>query len=325
MPPGGSRRSAAADEPCRCRARRGRRPAAVGGAARPRRPPRPPAAAAERRPRRRARPADLARAVHLPAGARVRRGRRPTRLAPLAWQAFAAAGTTTALVYGAVYEASLDATFRAAEAHGIRAIVGKVMMDRDHLRHRPSTRRRSSSRTLRETAELIARWHGADDDRLAVRGHAAVRRLVHGGPAARVRRAGRLDRRVLADPPLRGSRRDRRGRAAVPRGARLRRRLRPGRRRSGRGPCSPTRSTCRTASSARLVETDTRVAHCPASNLFLASGVMPLGRYLEAGLVDRARIGRGRRPGPLDLHGDARRRLREERAARSPGGRAGRP
>ena len=34
------------------------------------------------------------------------------------------------MVYGAVYEASLDATFRAAEAHGIRAIMGKVMMDR---------------------------------------------------------------------------------------------------------------------------------------------------------------------------------------------------
>ena len=52
------------------------------------------------------------------------------RLAPAAWRAFAGAGTTTAMVYGAVYEASLDATFRAAEAHGIRAIVGKVMMDR---------------------------------------------------------------------------------------------------------------------------------------------------------------------------------------------------
>jgi guanine deaminase len=34
----------------------------------------------------------------------------------------------------------------------------------------------------------------------------------------------------------------------------------------------------------RLVETGSRVAHCPISNLFLASGVMPLGRYLEAGL-----------------------------------------
>src|SRR4029079_17998257 len=35
---------------------------------------------------------------------------------------------------------------------------------------------------------------------------------------------------------------------------------------------------------ARLVETGTRVAPCPASNLFLASGIMPLPRYLEAGL-----------------------------------------
>jgi guanine deaminase len=35
---------------------------------------------------------------------------------------------------------------------------------------------------------------------------------------------------------------------------------------------------------ARLVESGTRVAHCPVSNLFLASGVMPLGRYVEAGL-----------------------------------------
>jgi len=35
----------------------------------------------------------------------------------------------------------------------------------------------------------------------------------------------------------------------------------------------------------RLVETGTRVAHCPSSNLFLASGVMPLARYLERGMV----------------------------------------
>ncbi len=36
---------------------------------------------------------------------------------------------------------------------------------------------------------------------------------------------------------------------------------------------------------ARLVETGTRIAHCPASNLFIGAGVMPLARWLEAGVV----------------------------------------
>ena len=34
----------------------------------------------------------------------------------------------------------------------------------------------------------------------------------------------------------------------------------------------------------RLVTTGTHVAHCPASNLFIGAGVMPLARYREAGL-----------------------------------------
>ena len=45
------------------------------------------------------------------------------RLAPAAFRAMAAAGTTTALMYGAVFETSLDAAFEAAEAHGIRAVI----------------------------------------------------------------------------------------------------------------------------------------------------------------------------------------------------------
>ena len=51
-------------------------------------------------------------------------------LAPRIFAAFAGAGTTTVLAYGAVYEAAMDAAFSAAEHHGIRAILGKVMMDR---------------------------------------------------------------------------------------------------------------------------------------------------------------------------------------------------
>jgi guanine deaminase len=36
---------------------------------------------------------------------------------------------------------------------------------------------------------------------------------------------------------------------------------------------------------ARLAETGSRVCHCPSSNLFLSSGAMPLSSHLEAGLV----------------------------------------
>jgi len=87
------------------------------------------------------------------------------RLAPPIFEAFAAAGTTTVLAYGVVFEAAMDVAFRAAEAHGIRAILGKVMMDRGTYDRKivPST---ILDRSLRETSDLIGRWHGADDGRL---------------------------------------------------------------------------------------------------------------------------------------------------------------
>ncbi len=87
------------------------------------------------------------------------------RLAPAAFRTLAAAGTTTVLAYGAVYKASMEGAFRAAEEHGIRAILGKVMMDRSTYDETidPST---ILERSVRESAELIAAWHGKDDGRL---------------------------------------------------------------------------------------------------------------------------------------------------------------
>src|SRR5438046_2192838 len=70
-----------------------------------------------------------------------------------------------ALGDGAGYKASMDVAVRAAEAHGIRAILGKVMMDRITYDETidPST---ILDRSLRESGELIATWHGADAGRL---------------------------------------------------------------------------------------------------------------------------------------------------------------
>ena len=57
---------------------------------------------------------------------------------------------------------------------------------------------------------------------------------------------------------------------------------------------------------ARIVETGTRVSHCPASNLFIGAGVMPLARWLEAGVAVGLGIGRVGRAGSLAVLGDAR-------------------
>jgi len=206
-----------------------------------------------------------------------------TRLAPLAWQAFAAAGTTTALVYGAVYEASLEATFRAAEAHGIRAIVGKVMMDRITYDATidPAT---ILDRTLREAADLIDRWHGRDDGRLQ---YAVTPRFAVSCTADLLRESAALARSTGAYWQTHLSE----DRGEIEEVARLFPEAsdyvdvydRAG----GLGERAVLAHAVHLSDRelARLVETGTRVAHCPASNLFLASGVMPLARYLEAGLT----------------------------------------
>ena len=205
------------------------------------------------------------------------------RLAPAAFRAFARAGTTTALVYGAVYADSLDATFRAAEAHGIRAIIGKVMMDRityDDTIAQPKILEQS----LRESAELATRWHDADNGRLQ---YAFTPRFAVSCSPEMLRESADLARSMGAYWQTHVSE-DRGEIAEVAR-------LFPDApdyvavydQAGGLGERTILAHAIHLSDRelARLVETGTRVAHCPASNLFLASGVMPLARYLDAGLI----------------------------------------
>jgi guanine deaminase len=204
------------------------------------------------------------------------------RLAPAIFEAFAAAGTTTVLGYGTVYAAAMDAAFAAAERHGIRAILGKVMMDRgtyDPVIEQSTILERS----LRESSDLIARWHGVDDGRL---GYAVTPRFAVSCSAEMLRESASLARdtgtwwqtHVSEDP----------GEIAEVR------RLFPDAcdyvdvydRAVGLGERTVLAHAIHLSDRelTRLVETGTRVAHCPASNLFIGAGVMPLARYLEAGL-----------------------------------------
>jgi guanine deaminase len=204
-------------------------------------------------------------------------------LAPLFYRALAAAGTTTAVLYGAVYEDSLDECFAAAERHGIRVVLGKVMMDR--LRYDATL---SDSQvldtSLAQTQRLIERWHGRDDGRLQ---YAVTPRFAVSCTADMLRQSAALAaasgaywQTHLAE--------DRREIDEV-------RRLFPDAldytdvydRAGALGPRSLVAHAVylNEREVARLAETRTRIVHCPSSNLFLASGAMPLSRYLDAGIV----------------------------------------
>jgi len=65
-------------------------------------------------------------------------------------------GTTTALVFCTVHPESVDALFEAAEQHQMRLIAGKVMMDR----HAPEALCDSADSSYDDSKALIEKWHG---------------------------------------------------------------------------------------------------------------------------------------------------------------------
>lgn len=205
------------------------------------------------------------------------------RLAPAIFRAFAAAGTTTVLAHGVVYEAAMEVAFRAAEAHGIRAILGKVMMDR--VTYDPTIEPAAIlDRSLREAADLCGRWHGRDGGRL---GYAVTPRFAVSCTADMLRESAALARSTGAWWQTHIS--EDGGEIAEVR------RLFPEAadyvdvydRADGLGERTVLAHAVHLSERevARLAATRTRIAHCPASNLYIAAGVMPLARYLEAGLA----------------------------------------
>ncbi len=202
--------------------------------------------------------------------------------APLAFRAFAAAGTTTVVAYSALWEDSTDAAFAAAEAHGIRAVIGKVMMDR--LTYDTEIEPGEILETsLRQSEELASRWHGADAGRLS---YAFTPRFAVTCSAEMLRESATLAARhgaywqthISEDAGEMGE------------VARLFPQARDYLDVYDTAGALGARTILAHAihlsarEVARVVETEARVAHCPASNLFLSSGMMPLGAYRAAGM-----------------------------------------
>jgi guanine deaminase len=208
-------------------------------------------------------------------------------LAPRVYEAMAAAGTTTFSGYAAIWPESTDACFRAAETHGIRATIGAVLMDRVTYDDRTPPGA-ITERAIRASGELCERWHGAADGRLR---YAFTPRFAVSCTADMLRESAALAEHYGATWQTHLSE-DAREMATVaeyfPEAADY---LDVYDQAGGLGRKALFAHSIHLSDREvrRLIETDSAVAHCPVSNMFIRSGVMPLGRYLDEGL----RIGLG--------------------------------
>ncbi|MBI4365300.1 MAG: guanine deaminase [Deltaproteobacteria bacterium] len=72
------------------------------------------------------------------------------------FRALLAHGTTTAMIHVTIHESATDIAFEEAERAGLRAIIGKVMMDQ----HSPASLLERTREALGAAERLIAKWHG---------------------------------------------------------------------------------------------------------------------------------------------------------------------
>lgn len=68
-------------------------------------------------------------------------------------------GTTTSLTYVTIHKSATDLAFKSAEKAGIRAIIGKVMMNQNS----PKLLTEKTEKSLADSIELIDKWHGYDN------------------------------------------------------------------------------------------------------------------------------------------------------------------
>ena len=209
------------------------------------------------------------------------------RLAPAAYRAMAAAGTTTFAGYGAVWADSTDACFRVADSYGIRAVLGAVMMDRVSY-DEETPKLELLDRSLHESALLAERWHGAADGRLR---YAFTPRFAVSCTEDLLRESAALASRFDATWQTHLSEDDveiARVRELFPLALDY---LDVYERAGGLGRRALLAHAIHLSDREveRVVATDSAVAHCPVSNMFLSSGVMPLARYRAAGI----RVGLG--------------------------------
>ena len=193
--------------------------------------------------------------------------------------ALLAHGTTSALVVPTVHRASVDALFAAAAERRMRVVAGQVLMDRNA----PAELLEPVAAAERDVEELVARWHGA--------GRASYAVTVRFGPTSSDEELAMAGRVLARHPGLVLQTHVSENHAEADWVADLF----PGTRSyvdvyARHGLIGPTSILAHgiwldRADRDVLAAAGTTIAHCPGSNLFLGSGLMPWRELAEAGIA----------------------------------------
>jgi guanine deaminase len=193
--------------------------------------------------------------------------------------ALLAHGTTAAMVFPTVHAASADALFAAAAERGMRIITGQCLMDR----HAPPALTVACEQAERDSEDLIARWHGQGRN-----AYAATVRFAPTSTDAQLAMAGAL---LARHPGLYLQTHVAENRAELAWVAELFPNARSYLDVYARHGLIGARSMLAhgiwldDADRALLAREHAAVAHCPSSNLFLGSGLMPWRKLGDAGVA----------------------------------------
>jgi guanine deaminase len=188
-------------------------------------------------------------------------------------------GTTTAVIYSSVHEEATRIAFAAAQAKGLRAFIGKVMMDRNS----PDFLLEQTHDSIASSLRLFDEWDGADHGRLRYvftprfAGSCSMELMKRVGEIARERSAfvqSHLSENVDEIALIRSLFPEFPSYAAVYKAAGMLSE------RSIMGHCIHLASD----EISMLSRSRTNVAFCPYSNRTLHSGIMPYRKLRDAGL-----------------------------------------
>jgi guanine deaminase len=202
--------------------------------------------------------------------------------APLFFRDLARHGTTTAMVYTAIYEDSCEVGFEAAKESGLRIIMGKMMMDiGSYGQLQP---KKVLSVSLVESERLCRKWHRAEDGRLD---YAFSPRFAVTCSEKMMRSAAELAARFDAylQTHLAENREEIEKVHHLYMGARDYTHVYE---KCGLLTPKTVLGHCIHLSSREIeaiAVAQANVAHCPTSNLFLGSGLIKLDQLLKAGIA----------------------------------------